>query len=280
MAATAICEGALEAAEKAIEVAPEDATAQLRKAELLVDMGVREGSKERLAQGRAIVDAVLAKSPDMPEAHFVRAKLDLSEGKADDAVSSLRRALDRRADWAQAHFLLALRAADAERSPAGAGRGAARDRVRLPTSSRRGACSPRSTPCSASTTSRSRKRAACCASVRTIHEMRIALAQSLVFLNKPDEARQELDSIPLDQRGPDVNFAIGRIDMLQGKNEFAREKLLAALEAQPDRTRRSSSRCWAPRWRWARSTSRSRASRRRPTTSPTTPTSSACSASR
>ena len=66
------------------------------------------------------------------------------------------------------------------------------------------------------------------------NEMRIALAQSLVFLNKPDEARKELDVIPLDQRGPEVNFAIGRIDMLQGKNEFARDKLLAALEAQPD----------------------------------------------
>ena len=29
-----------------------------------------------------------------------------------------------------------------------------------------------------------------------------SMAQSLVFLGKPDEARQELDAIPLDQRDP------------------------------------------------------------------------------
>ena len=52
----------------------------------------------------------------------------------------------------------------------------------------------------------------------------------------------ELDSIPLDQRGAEVNYALGRIDMLQGKSEAAREKLLAALERSPS-TPRSSSRC-------------------------------------
>jgi tetratricopeptide (TPR) repeat protein len=226
-------EGALAAAEKAIEIAPEDATAKLRKAELLVDMGVHDGSKERLAQGRAIVDAVIAKTPDLPEAHFVRAKLDISEGKADDAVASLRRALDRRADWAQAHFLLAsalLMQNDRQQARAEVLRAVELDADfiearRLLTKIHALLGEHDLAIEEARRVLRQRP---------DDHEMRIALAQSLVFLNKPDEARQELDSIPLDQRGPDVNFAIGRIDMLQGKNEFAREKLLAALAAQPD----------------------------------------------
>jgi tetratricopeptide (TPR) repeat protein len=65
-------------------------------------------------------------------------------------------------------------------------------------------------------------------------EMRIVLAQSLVQLGKADEARKELEAVPLDQRDAEVEFALGRIDMLQKKPEFAREKLLAALEKRPD----------------------------------------------
>jgi tetratricopeptide (TPR) repeat protein len=224
--------GALEAAEQAIEVAPEDTSARLRKAELLVDMGVREGSKEKLAQGGAIVDAVLATSPELSEAHFVRAKQQLSEGKADDSAASLRRALDRRPDWAQAHFLLGsallvqndrqqarvevLRAVELDSDFVEARRLLTKVHALLG------------------------EHDLAIEEARRVlrqrpddNEMRIALAQSLVFLGKPDEARQELDTIPLDQRGPEVNFANGRIDMLQGKNEFAREKLLIALEAQP-----------------------------------------------
>jgi tetratricopeptide (TPR) repeat protein len=224
--------GALESAEKAIEIAPEDATARLRKAELLVDMGVREGAKERLAQGRAIVDAVLAKTPDLPEGHFVRAKLDVSEGKADDAVASLRRALDRRPDWSQAHFLLAsalLMQNDRQQARAEVLRAVELDadfvearRLLTKVHALLGEHDLAIEEARRVLRQRPEDR-----------EMRIALAQSLVFLNKPDDARKELDSIPLDQRGPEVNFAIGRIDMLQGKNEFAREKLLIALESQP-----------------------------------------------
>jgi tetratricopeptide (TPR) repeat protein len=224
--------GALEAAEKAMEIAPDDSTAKLRKAELLVDMGVKSGAKEQLAQGRAIVDAVIAKTPDLPEAYFVRAKLDLSEGKADDAVASLRRALDRRADWSQAHFLLAsalLMQNDRQQARAEVLRAVELDADfvearRLLTKIHALLGEHDLAIEEARRVLRQRP---------DDREMRIALAQSLVFLGRADEARKELDVIPLDQRGPEVNFAIGRIDMLQGKNEFAREKLLAALETQP-----------------------------------------------
>jgi tetratricopeptide (TPR) repeat protein len=224
--------GALDAAEKAIAIAPEDATAKLRKAELLVDIGVKENSKERLALGRAIVNAVLAKAPDMPEAHFVRAKLDLSEGKADDAVASLRRALDRRADWAQAHFLLAsalLMQNDRQQARAEVLRAVELDAEFV--EARRLLTSVHALLGEHDLAIEEARRVL--RQQPDDREMRIALAQSLVSSNKADEARKELDSIPLDQRGPELSFAIGRIDMLQGKNEAAREKLLAALESQP-----------------------------------------------
>lgn len=224
--------GALEAAEKAIEVAPEDRTAKLRKAELLVDIGVRDGSKEKLAQGRAIVDAVLAADADMAEANFVRAKLDVAEGRADDAIAALRRALDRRADWSQAHFLLAsalLMQNDRQQARAEVLRAVELDADFL----------------------EARRLLAKVHALLGEHdlaieesrkvlkqrpddaEIRIVLAQSLVYLGKAAEARTELDAIPAEQRNSQVNFAMGRIDMLEGKNDVARQKLLAALEQQP-----------------------------------------------
>jgi tetratricopeptide (TPR) repeat protein len=224
--------GALEAAEKALEVAPDDKTARLRKAELLVDLGMKEGSREKLAQGRAIVDAVLAQDAEMPEGYFVRAKLDVAEGKADDAVASLRRALDRRADWAQAHFLLGtalLLQNDRQQARAEVLRSVELD----------------------PDFAEARKLLAKVHAMLGEHDLaieearkvlrqrpddvetRIGLAQSLVFLGKPDEARKELDAIPSDLRDAQVNFALGRIDMLQGKTAGAREKLIAALEDHP-----------------------------------------------
>ena len=224
--------GALEAAEKAIEFAPDDPTAQLRKAELLIDMGAKEDSKERLAQGRAIVNAVLAKAPELPEAYFVRAKLDLSERKPDDAVASLRRALDRRADWAQAHFLLAsalLMQHDLQQARAEVLRAVELDAEFV--EARRLLTRVHALLGEHDLAVEEARR------VLRQHpddrEMRIALAQSLVSTNKADEARKELEAIPPDQRGAEVNFAIGRIDMLQGKGEAAREKLLAALASEP-----------------------------------------------
>ncbi|RIL01570.1 MAG: hypothetical protein DCC71_17460 [Proteobacteria bacterium] len=225
--------GALEAAEQAIEVAPDDKTARLRKAELLVDMGVKEASREKLAQSRAIVDAVIAQDAELPEAHFVRAKLDLAEGKAEDAAASLRRALDRRGDWAQAHFLLGsalLLQNDRQQARAEVLRALELDADFI----------------------EARRLLAKIHSLLGEHdlaieearkvlrqrpddvEMRIALAQSLVILNKAEDARRELESIPAEQRTAQVSFALGRIDMLQGKAGVAREKLVAALQDHPD----------------------------------------------
>jgi len=225
--------GALDAAERAIQVDPENKPAKLRKAELLVDLGVRDASKERLAQGRAIVDAVLATDANLPEARFVEAKLEIAEGKLDDAISALRKTLEARPEWPQAHFLLGsalmlhgdrqearvevLKAVDLDAEFLEARRLLARIYAALG------------------------ERDLAIEETRKIlrqhpedKDMRLVLAQTLVQSNKVDDARKELEAVPLDQRDAEVDFALGRIDMLQKKWEFAREKLLAALEKRPN----------------------------------------------
>ena len=225
--------GALEAAERAIAIDPKHTQARLRKAELLIDRGVQEGAREQLAQGRAIVAAVLAEDANSADANFVGAKLDLAEGKPADAVVALRRALDVRSDWAQAHFLLAsallvqgerqqarveaLRAIQIDAEFLEARRLLARIHAVLGEND------------------------LAVEEARRIlrqrpgdHEIRVLLAQNLVNQGKSEDARVELEAIPLDERGVEVNFALGRIAMLQGKADLAREKLLVALAARPN----------------------------------------------
>ena len=224
--------GALEAAEQALAVDAESRPARLRKAELLVDIGIHESARESLAQGRAIVDAILATDPGSAEANFVRAKLDIAEGKPAEAVAALRRTLDVRGDWAQAHFLLAsalLLQGDRQQARAEALRAidldaefveARRLLARIYSSLGEGDQAIEE----ARRILRQRP---------GDRDMRILLAQALVHAGKPEEARVELEAIPLDDRSAEVSFALGRIDMLQGKADRAREKLLAALEQQP-----------------------------------------------
>jgi tetratricopeptide (TPR) repeat protein len=97
---------ALEAADAALEVDADSLPARLRRAELLLDIGYREKDKQKIATGRSIVEAVLAKDPAAPEALFVRAKVELADGSPENAVTDLRRAIDLKPDWAEAHYLL------------------------------------------------------------------------------------------------------------------------------------------------------------------------------
>jgi len=100
--------GALAAAEQAIAVNPEDKTARLRKAELLIEKGYRDDAQEPIAEGRSIVDAVLAEDPGSVEAAYIKARLSLSEGDTASAVAGLRQVVEKRPDWAQAHFVLGM----------------------------------------------------------------------------------------------------------------------------------------------------------------------------
>lgn len=99
-------EGALEAAEAALALAPEEVRAKLRKAELLVDLGYREQDEQRIAAGQRIVETILQEQPSNPEGLFVKGKLKLALADTAGSIEALRAALDSRPNWAQAHLVL------------------------------------------------------------------------------------------------------------------------------------------------------------------------------
>jgi len=225
-------EGALAATEDALAAAPEDLAARLRKAELLVDIGFRGADKARLGEGREIVGKVLAGDAANPEALFVKAKLDLAEGQAEEAVSALRRAIDQRPDWAQAHFLLGsalflrkdltgaraelTRALELDADLVEAAKLLARvhaafgdDDLALEVGRKALARGPDV-------------------------KLSILLAQSLARQRKLDEAAQELLRVPEAQRDAEAWYALGRVEVLKGDLASGRARFLAAhaLEKQ------------------------------------------------
>ncbi len=224
--------GALAAAEDALKRNPESKTARLRKAELLLDMGYREGSKEKIAQGRGIADAMLAKEPGNPDALFVKAKIDLAEGRNQDAATALRRALETKPDWAQARFLLGsalflqgdangarsevARAVEIEPDLAEARKMLARIHA--------------STNQFDVAVEESRKYLAARPGDA---EARLHLAQSLVRLGKPKDALAELEKIPEKDRDAEAYYAIGRVDLVLGDAGRARTALQKADALHP-----------------------------------------------
>lgn len=97
-------ERALDALNLAVNVDPESDAVQLRRAELLLD--TRDQGGERVAEARNVVSKVLERDPSNTDALFVKGKVELVQGRTRDAILSLRRAVDLRSGWAQAHFLL------------------------------------------------------------------------------------------------------------------------------------------------------------------------------
>ncbi len=227
-------EGALEAAEQALEAEPRNELARLRRAEVLVDLGFRAGDKARLAQGRAVVDAVLAKDESSPQGLFVKTKIDLAEGKYEEGVASMRRALDARPDWPQGQYLLGS-ALFLSGDRAGARPAVARaieldpnlvDAQKLMTRihaalgdhnlavemGRRVLDADGDDP-----------------------KMRILVAQSLVRKGDAPAALRELEGIDPADRGPEGEYALGRIHVLLGNREAARLDFLKAHELSPNR---------------------------------------------
>jgi tetratricopeptide (TPR) repeat protein len=226
-------EGALEAAEAALAIDPKSVPARLRKAELLIDKGSSEGDSGVLAQGRAIVDAILAEDSSSAEGLFVRAKVRLAEGKLDDAIADLRRVMDLREGWAQAHLMLGsalfLRGDNL----------AARSELQRALEVDAGLLEARKML--------ARVQAALGEHEEAIEEgrrvlnenvdddnLRILVAQSLVRERKFDEALAELQRIPPERRNAEVLYAIGRIHRFQNHDQLARSHFEQALELRPD----------------------------------------------
>jgi tetratricopeptide (TPR) repeat protein len=99
-------EAALEALDLALEIDPENDQVRLERAERNVDLGIRKGPKERIRDARAVVERVLAKGTTSSEALGLKGKIDLLEGQTEEAIQTLRQAIDLRPDRAPLYFLL------------------------------------------------------------------------------------------------------------------------------------------------------------------------------
>ena len=97
-------EAALLAAEAAGEADPESQKAQMRKAELLVDLGFREKEKGQIDAASSLVNEVLATAPTDADALLVRSKIEMVEGTPAAAIESLQAAIQSRPNWPEAHF--------------------------------------------------------------------------------------------------------------------------------------------------------------------------------
>ncbi|MFP8879412.1 MAG: tetratricopeptide repeat protein, partial [Myxococcota bacterium] len=224
--------GALAAAEKAIEIAPDDINANLRVAEVLVDIGYREDDSAKVTRGREIVESVLAKQPSHPSGLMIKSKIDLAEKKIDDAIASLRAAIDVEPELAQAHYILgtalSLRGEKA----------AARTELARALEIDAGLLEARQVL--------ARVHAMLGEHEYAIEEgrrflrerpdaidTRILVAQSLVILKRTDEALAELEQIPEENRNVDVLFAMGRVHLRNGDRQIARDFMTQALEMNP-----------------------------------------------
>jgi len=232
-------EAALAAAEKARQADPESDQAKLRVAEVLVELGYRERerererSTERIARGRGIVEAMLAKEPSHGGALFVKAKLDLAEGDVDEAVQALRSAIDARPDWAQAHFVLGTAlAVQGDRT-------AARTELARALEIDAGLLEARKVLAQVHA-GLGEHEYAVEEGRRFLRERpddagtRILMAQSLVRLGRLEEALAELESIPEEQRGLEVLYALGRTHLGRGDLEQARSYVERAAAMRPD----------------------------------------------
>ncbi len=225
--------GALKAAEQALEADPDFELARLRKAEVLVDIGYREKNRSLIADGRAVVDEVLSRDEGLPQALFVKAKIDMAESKYDDAIAALRRAIDGKSDWAQAHYLLAsvlFVSGDRSQARAAASRAIELDPNLLDAHKLLARIHAALGDHTLAIETGQR--------VLEVSEdlgLRILIAQSQVRSGDLRGALADLERIPPEARIPEVHFALGRVHVLLGNLEQAKRELLAAQKGDPHR---------------------------------------------
>ncbi len=225
-------QGALEAAEKAIEANPEKSLAKLRHAELLIDLGVREGNDAKVQEGRKAADAVRAEDPSDAEAAFVLGKAEIAAKEYEAAIESLREATALKPDWGQAHFVLGsalLMGRDLQRSRAELARA-----VELSpglSAARRLLVQVHAGLGEHEYAIENGRRYL--AQKPDDDEARIQVAQSMVRLSMYEDAAEVLAAVPEERRGPSAHFAIGRVAMAQGNLEEARKALMLATVERP-----------------------------------------------
>jgi tetratricopeptide (TPR) repeat protein len=226
-------DGALAAAEAALKAAPNDLTARLRKAELLVDLGYRQQDQARIDAGKAIVAEVLSGEVGQPEALFVQAKVDLAEKKPAEAATALRRALEQRPDWPQAHFLLGsalLLNRDLPGARASLSRALELDAAMLEASRLLARVHAQlgddelALEVGRKALQRGEDR-----------QLRVIMAQSLARQRKFEDAATQLEAIPESERDAEAWYALGRVNLLRGNPPGARPCFEKAQVLDPTR---------------------------------------------
>ncbi len=242
-------EEALAAADSAVAADPENANAKLRRAELLVDFGYREASTEaaktpednlaalsmanqKIAEGLEVVEAILAETPFHPQAEFVRGKAYLAKGETSKGIDAFQTAVDGRPDWPEAHFALGSAMASVDQSSL------ARVEISRALELDPGLHQARRLLATIHQTLGEHEYAIeqgrRYLKVRPeSSETRVLVAQSLIRLGKREEARNELDKVPADQRDAGVLFALGRVHASLADPVQARAYLMQVLERSP-----------------------------------------------
>jgi tetratricopeptide (TPR) repeat protein len=226
-------DGALTAARKAVEVAPPDAIdAPLRVAEVLLEIGFMQNQPDKVKEGQDLVEKALAKAPGEPGALFVKAKLDIAEKRFDEAIRGLRTAIDQRPEWAKAHFLLgSALALSGERTAARTELARALEIDGTMFEARRLLTDVHA--------ALGEHEYAVEEGRRYLKErpddvsVRLRVAQSLVNLDRTDEALAEVQSVEDSKRNAEVNYATARIYMRKNDLDTAREFLEKALAEWP-----------------------------------------------
>lgn len=206
-------DGALKAAEEAVKVAPDDELAKLRRAEVLVDIGAQRQESAVLAQAEAVVNAVLSKNEDHPEANFVKGKLELTRRDYPAALGALRRTIERRPNMAQAWFLSGS-AKFLAGDRAGA-RGDAQEALRIESNFLAAVALLARSHAALGDHALAVEAGNRALALGAGPDMRIAVAQSLVALDQRGDALLELEKIPAAERGADAHFAVGRVHLIE-----------------------------------------------------------------
>jgi tetratricopeptide (TPR) repeat protein len=164
------------------------------------------------------VAKVLEGEAGQPEALFVQSKIDLAEQKPAEAANALRRALDQRPDWAQAHFLLGsalMLSKDLQGARASLSRALELDAALVEASRLLARVH------SQLGDDELPSRWAASAPARRGRQLRVLMAQSLARQRKFEDAATQLEAIPADQR-----------DARRGTRRGARERHAASLAAR------------------------------------------------
>jgi tetratricopeptide (TPR) repeat protein len=226
-------EGALEAAQTAVAIDAENLTASMRVAELQVDLGFRDSDRDAIDEGRKIVDRVIEESPTHPEANFVRGKIALAEGDPTAAEAALRTVLEVRPDWPQARFVLGSTLAMLGESGRARGEFARAVELDPAFADARRMLTRLHAELGEHEFAIEQGRQYLRQAPRDI-AIRIIVGQSLIRVGRMQEAYDEVSKVPEEDRNAAALYALGRLDLVFGRKELAKERLLAANELSPD----------------------------------------------